>query len=151
MSWGTSVSHLTRVAIGIIFNKGGEVLIALRPEDKRHSGFWEFPGGKIEKEETSLEGLKREIWEEVGLDIQSAEVLLEHHYVNDLEHTIYLEVFMVHAYVGDALGREGQAIAWVRPECLNEYKLLPANRMIVEALKRKKRHWNSQGRVQVTK
>ena len=55
-------------SVGIIFNESFQLLMAERPQSKTWSGWWEFPGGKIEKGETSLEALKRELKEETGFE-----------------------------------------------------------------------------------
>lgn len=126
-------SFLTRVAVGVVFNAEGKILIALRPSDKLQGGLWEFPGGKIEPNETAEEALRRELLEEVGISITYGKALLhcEHHYQ---QHHVYLEVFEIRKFEGIAFGKEGQTIDWVSPEKLLELPLLSANHPIVEAI-----------------
>tara|TARA_B100001057_G_scaffold433182_1_gene461902 strand:+ start:91 stop:477 length:387 start_codon:yes stop_codon:yes gene_type:complete len=57
------------VACGIMYNKNGKILMGLRPLNNRYGGFWEFPGGVLEKYETIEECLKREWIEELNLEI----------------------------------------------------------------------------------
>jgi 8-oxo-dGTP diphosphatase len=123
----------TRVAVGVVFNAENKILVALRPLDKLQGGLWEFPGGKIEPNETAEEALARELLEEVGITITTAKPLLhcEHHYH---EHHVYLEVFEVRSFEGIAYGKEGQKIDWVTPKKLLELPLLSANHPIVEAV-----------------
>jgi 8-oxo-dGTP diphosphatase len=123
----------TRVSVGIVFNPQGKILVALRPLDKIQGGLWEFPGGKIEENETAEEALIRELGEEVGITPTALQFLLhcEHHYKT---HHVYLEVFEIHAFEGIAHGKEGQMIDWIAPQQLRNLPLLSANHPIVEAI-----------------
>lgn len=129
MSQATSA----RVVVGVIFNALGEILVALRPSHKLQGGLWEFPGGKIEANETAEQALKREILEEVGLHVLTAKPLItcEHHYKH---HHVVLDVFHTDHFDGTALGLEGQIIDWVSLEKLQQLPLLSANHPIVEAI-----------------
>src|ERR1700722_20652981 len=84
------------VASGIIENAHGEVLLALRPEGKHLAGMWEFPGGKIEDGESAAEALKRELKEELELDVRIVENLGIFPHVYDWG-AIDLHVFRVEA------------------------------------------------------
>ena len=68
------------VVVGIIRNPLGEILIAKRPEHKYKGGLWEFPGGKIEPSETPLDALKRELREELNIEVIKAESWLQCEY-----------------------------------------------------------------------
>ena len=70
---------LITVTAGVIYH-GGKILIAQRRKDKSLGGFWEFPGGKIEANETCEQTLAREIKEEFNIDIQVGKYLFEHTY-----------------------------------------------------------------------
>ncbi len=59
------------VAAAVIANKNGEILIALRPETKHQGGLWEFPGGKVELNESVRDALARELHEELAIDIKT--------------------------------------------------------------------------------
>ena len=61
------------VAVGILVRPDGRLLLASRPEGKPYSGYWEFPGGKLEPGETVAHALKRELHEELGIDISRPE------------------------------------------------------------------------------
>lgn len=124
---------MLQIAIGVVFNSLGQILVALRPMHKVQGGLWEFPGGKIEKNETPEEALSRELQEEVGITITSSQPLTtcEHHYK---DHHVHLNVFRVDAFTGIARGCEGQIIQWVTLEELRELPLLAANHPIVNSL-----------------
>lgn len=140
MPWGfslvphTPIPHkITQVAVGVIFDGAGEILVALRPTDKLQGGLWEFPGGKIEANETPLQALRRELLEEVGITVETAEPLVRcvHQYE---QHHVHLHVFQVRHFHGIAHGCEGQKIDWVSVEKLLTLPLLAANHPIVEAI-----------------
>lgn len=61
---------MTRVVMGLLFDTHGNILIAKRNFHKKYGGLWEFPGGKIEQEETIEEALAREIFEEMNAPIK---------------------------------------------------------------------------------
>ncbi|MGD9898186.1 MAG: (deoxy)nucleoside triphosphate pyrophosphohydrolase [Calditrichaceae bacterium] len=63
-----------KVVAALIFNESGQILITQRQKDSHLGGYWEFPGGRVEKDETSDEALRREIKEEVDLDIRVDEL-----------------------------------------------------------------------------
>jgi len=101
----------TEVAVGILIRGDGALLLSTRPEGKPYAGYWEFPGGKIEPGETVQQALRRELHEELGIDIDSALVwkVTEHDYPHAL---VRLHWCKVHAWAGDFEMREGQAMRW---------------------------------------
>lgn len=121
------------VAVGIILNVSGEVLIALRDRDKHQGGLWEFPGGKVEAGESVSEALRRELQEEVNLHVLKSSPLLtiEHNYGDK---QVRLDVRQVDEFHGEASGMEGQPICWVELENLQDYQFPDANRAIVSFL-----------------
>ncbi|MFI4962310.1 MAG: (deoxy)nucleoside triphosphate pyrophosphohydrolase, partial [Legionellales bacterium] len=66
-----------KVAVGIITDEKNHILVTQRPLHASHGGFWEFPGGKLEANETPENALIREIKEEVGLEIKDFRWLKE--------------------------------------------------------------------------
>lgn len=123
------------IAIGVIFNKENKILMALRPEDKFQGGLWEFPGGKVEPDEGIEQALTRELFEEVGITVMKAEPLTQCDYYYQ-DHHVYLDVWYVSDFEGEAHGREGQFVRWVTLEELKELPVLAANHPIVEAVLR---------------
>ncbi|RZI95048.1 MAG: NUDIX domain-containing protein [Variovorax sp.] len=102
----------TEVAVGILIRRSDDaLLLSTRPEGKPYAGYWEFPGGKIEAGETVEEALRRELIEELGITIASAEVwkVTEHDYPHAL---VRLHWCKVHDWTGTFEMREGQAMQW---------------------------------------
>lgn len=122
------------VAVGIVKDAGGNILIAKRPEGKYKSGLWEFPGGKIEADETVFQALQREFREEVSIDIISAQAWLQvqHDYG---DRNVLLDVWMITEFAGVPCGCEGQEIRWVSAAELGQYQFPDGNKMILEAVK----------------
>lgn len=128
-----NVSEIQVVA-GAIADADGRVLIAQRPRGRHMAGRWEFPGGKLAAGEDPLLGLKRELAEELGVEVREARRLirLRHQYS---DRHVLLDVWQVTAYDGEARALDAQALAWVRPDELPKHDLLEADRAIVTALR----------------
>lgn len=114
-------------------DSAGRVLLAQRPDGKHMAGFWEFPGGKLEPEESLAAGLARELREELGVEIGESEPLIEitHDYP---DRRVRLLVREVASFSGDPEGLEGQPLAWVAPGDMDDWNLLPADKPIVRAI-----------------
>lgn len=121
------------VAVGVILNTNQQVLIARRPIDSHQGGLWEFPGGKVEAGETLEEALFRELKEELAIDVSKCSplVTLEHDYGDK---QVVLDVCIVRAFTGDAIGAEGQDLRWIGLGQLGDYEFPAANKLIVELL-----------------
>ena len=122
------------VAAAAIFDAQGRVLIARRPEHVHQGGLWEFPGGKLEADETVEVALRRELREEVGIEIVSARPLIRVRY-DYPDKAVLLDVWRVDAFQGDAHGRERQPLVWVSPEDLSGYEFPQANKPIIRAVR----------------
>jgi 8-oxo-dGTP diphosphatase len=122
------------VAVGVLLNREGHVLIAQRAQDSHMGGSWEFPGGKIVKGETPLQGLVRELQEELTIRVQYVRHLLRFSYLYP-DRRVRLHVWQVLRWEGEPLGALRQPLRWTAVgELLNE-GLLPADEEIVIALK----------------
>lgn len=122
------------VAAAAIVNEQGQVLIARRPVNTDQGGLWEFPGGKLAPYETGLQALKREIHEELGIEVLRARPLIRirHAYPGK---TVLLDVWKVLVFTGKPWGREGQPVRWVAMSELDDYSFPAANRAIVTAIR----------------
>jgi 8-oxo-dGTP diphosphatase len=129
---------MIHVVAGALFDEQGRVLIAQRPPGKHMAGGWEFPGGKLELEEQALDGLKRELREELGIEVIDAAQLIayEHGYS---DRRVLLDLWLVALYTGEARSVEGQPLQWVRLDELETVGLLEADRPMIPAL-REARH-----------
>jgi len=121
------------VAVGVILNAHGEVLLTRRACAAHQGGLWEFPGGKVEAGEATGEALARELGEELGISVTRSTPLVEvHHDYGD--RAVWLDVHVVWEFSGEPQGLEGQPMAWVRAETLADYPFPAANVPIVEAV-----------------
>ena len=124
---------LVNVAVGILIDDAGRVLVTRRAPEAHQGGLWEFPGGKVEADETLLEALARELREELGVLVETTAALmvLEHDYGDK---RVRLDVHHVIRWSGEPRGLEGQPMAWQRPEQLWDWAFPAANRPILERL-----------------
>jgi len=121
------------VAVAVIINGNGHILIAKRPDHVHQGGLWEFPGGKVEVGESLKAALERELFEELGIALLACQPLLEIHH-DYFDKQVLLDVWTVTGFSGEAYGREQQAVRWVAPGSLFEYEFPEANQPIIQAL-----------------
>ena len=121
---------VSAIALVDIDNK---VLIAQRPKNKFMENFWEFPGGKVELNESLEAALVREAHEELGIDV------LKSTHKRTVEITYGTRAYRLHLYEvesfkGQVCGREGQAIEWVDHRALgtDQYPMPKGNRALFE-------------------
>jgi 8-oxo-dGTP diphosphatase len=120
------------VAVGVLTNSAGEVLIAQRHASRHLGGLWEFPGGKLEPGETAQQALRRELREELGIDVIATSPLIRVRYAYP-DRRVHLDVFRVCEFTGVPVGSENQPIVWIAPERLKHFAFPPANLPIVTA------------------
>jgi len=120
------------VAVGVIKDNCGQILISLRHDAAHQGGLWEFPGGKVEAGESVELALERELQEELSITIQEFSPLIKiYHQYTDLN--VLLDVWTVTLFTGNPVGMEDQEILWVRPEQLTDYSFPDANYPIISA------------------
>jgi 8-oxo-dGTP diphosphatase len=102
---------ITEVAVGVLIRPNGDFLMTTRPTGKAYAGYWEFPGGKLEANETVIEALRRELIEEIGVVIDEAQVWRSS--VIDYPHALVRLTFCkVSSWTGQLHMRESQQFAW---------------------------------------
>jgi 8-oxo-dGTP diphosphatase len=122
------------VAVGLV-SRDGRYLIARRKPGVHLAGFWEFPGGKREAGETLEECLRRELFEELSIciDVPIPFQIIRHQYA---EKTVELHFFHCRIETGDATAIDCTEVRWVWPHELGDFTFPPADRPIIEALRR---------------
>jgi len=124
-----------KVAVAIIYDQGS-ILITQRATHLSSGGLWEFPGGKLEWNETPEEALIREIKEEVNLDILRYDFITQIN-AERTQGPLSLHVFLVHEFRGQAVKLESQTdLLWVAPQALDQYKFPPTNAPILAWIKK---------------
>lgn len=121
-------------AVAVLLRGDGQVLLGQRPEGKSWSGWWEFPGGKIESGETPFHALQRELHEELGVEAEEAYPWVTRTF-DYPERTVKLHFFTVRRWRGEPHGRENQQLAWQELAAVTVGPLLPANEPILDALR----------------
>jgi len=128
-----SLSAPVDVAVAVLIRPDGSVLLAKRPCGKVYAGYWEFPGGKVERGEPVAQALSRELREELGVDVDRAYpwITREFAYPHAL---VRLHFHRVFAWRGEPRAVEHEALAWQHPDAVDVAPLLPANGPILRAL-----------------
>ena len=135
MAEAVSGSSLLLVSAVALIDADDRVLLARRPEGKSMAGLWEFPGGKVQDGETPEAALIRELDEELGIDTYEsclAPIGFASHAYDDFH--LLMPLFVCRVWEGTPQPREGQTLAWVRPNVLREYPMPPADVPLVAQL-----------------
>ncbi len=130
------MTRLVLVAAVALIDADGRVLLAQRPEGKAMSGLWEFPGGKVEPDETPEAALIRELREELGIDTVASclgPLTFASHAYADFH--LLMPLFACRKWQGQPRPREGQRLAWVRPQALRDYPMPPADVPLIPILR----------------
>jgi len=127
------MSCIIHVAVAVIVNEDNKVCISLRHKNSHQGNLWEFPGGKIEENESVEQALVREIKEELDLTVEHSRPLITitHNYHDK---KVCLHVNRVTAYHGQATGVEGQQVRWLAVDQLSLYEFPAANLPIIKAV-----------------
>ena len=125
---------VTHVAVAILKNNNGEFLLASRPAGKPWAGWWEFPGGKIESNETKRDALKRELQEELEMEVKIEYFFgKSNHDYGSFQIELFGYVCSLVNYSGKLIDHD--AYKWVDFESLSNYKLAPADIPFIQMIK----------------
>ena len=129
---GRHASVVIEVAAGLVV-RGGRYLIAKRKAGTHLGGLWEFPGGKREPGESLEDCLRRELREELGIDVTPPVHfrVIRHEY---REKTVELHFFRCTVRRGEAVALDCEEVRWVMPNEMANYEFPPADRPLIEAL-----------------
>ena len=119
-----------------LIDPDGRVLLAQRPEGKAMAGLWEFPGGKVEPGESPEHALIRELHEELGIDTWAsclAPLTFASHSYDDFH--LLMPLFACRKWQGILEPREGQTLAWAKPNQLRDYPMPPADIPLIPILR----------------
>jgi 8-oxo-dGTP diphosphatase len=128
-----SCSLPVEVAVAIISRPDDSFLLTCRPAGKPYAGYWEFPGGKIEVNESPTQALSRELHEELGITVNRAAPWITRTFTYP-HATVYLRFYRVTDWQGEPVAREHQQLAWQTADNITVSPLLPANQPILRSL-----------------
>jgi len=124
---------VVEVVAAVLLRPDGQFLLTCRPGGKIYAGYWEFPGGKVEKDESLQHALVRELWEELGIQVRVAHPWLTRIF-NYAHATVRLHFFRVLEWEGEFIARENQGLSWQFPHQVDVSPILPANGPILQSL-----------------
>jgi 8-oxo-dGTP diphosphatase len=121
------------IVTAAVIRQNGKILITRRPDGKPHGGLWEFPGGKLHDGESPQEALRRELVEELALEIEVDEIFEVVYYRYDWGPVLIL-AYICRPVGGTIRNLEVAEHRWVSPGQIGTFDLLPADRPIVRKL-----------------
>src|SRR6056297_4185493 len=119
-----------------LIDPDGRILLAQRPEGKSVAGLWEFPGGKVEPNETPEQALIRELQEELGIDTWErwlAPLTFASHSYETFH--LLMPLFACRKWKGTPRSNEGQTLKWVYARDLRDYPMPPADIPLIPILR----------------
>ena len=126
--------EILKVVAGI-YIKDGLCLTSVRNDDQSHAGCYEFPGGKVKKNEFLLEALKRELEEELSVKINVNKLIFLCSYqVIRRKKTIDLSFFSLNSWYGKVQAKENQKLKWIKFNEINNFNMLSSNKRIIDFL-----------------
>jgi 8-oxo-dGTP diphosphatase len=131
----TDHKNLVIVASIALIDANNQILIAKRPNKKHLSGFWEFPGGKVEKGESPEYALIREVKEELNIDINNKCIApLTFSEFDYKKFHLLLLLYVCRRWEGEPMSMEKNEIKWVKANTLRQYKMPPADDSLIYSL-----------------
>ena len=132
----TIAANMILVVACALVDGDGRVLVAERPAGKNMAGLWEFPGGKVEADETPEAALIRELKEELSIDVTAAclaPLSFASHAYDDFH--LLMPLYVCRKWDGQIVPREGQHTKWLRPRDLFGLPMPPADKPLIAALR----------------
>ena len=120
--------------MGGIIGDENKILGAQRSIQKEHPLKWEFPGGKVNENENPIEALKREIKEELSVDVKKSKLLLDYEYEYQDIKKIHLYFYKIDEYVGKVRNIEHNQLLWTHCNDLEKLDFLDGDRMIIDRI-----------------
>ena len=121
-----------KVVAGLIL-QNNKLLICQRPKFKDHPLKWEFPGGKIKKNETSEDALIREINEELSINIFNYNELISYNFnYSNLGKTVFINFYLIKNFTGKILNNFHNQLKWIEIKDIREYDFLEGDLKIID-------------------
>ena len=129
------IDSVTEVAAAVIFD-GSRILACQRPAGKPLAGYWEFPGGKLENDETPAAALARELREELALEVQIQHSMYRMEFAPEAHRKIVLHFLRCNKIPGSSLcACENQQFRWLEGSELDSVNWLPSDAEFVDFLR----------------
>jgi len=125
---------LVQVTAGVIV-RDRTVLVCQRPAHGHHPGKWEFPGGKVERGETLEQALRRELWEELGIEATVGRLLWETLHQYPQRQPFALSFLLIPSYAGTVVNRCFAAVRWVPTTSLPTLDFLEGDFEFIEQIR----------------
>jgi len=125
---------ILKVIIGLVFDDRQRIVIAQRQASSSYPGYWEFPGGKQDPNETPKQALMRELWEEIGIKVNQAHPFLQTT-SRQADQAVELNVWQVTNYDYSPYGREGQYVQHVSIQYLDLFEFPEGNAPIIKKIR----------------
>ena len=122
--------HLNAVTtvVAAVIERDGRILITQRDAESWHPLKWEFPGGKVEAEETPEEAVVRELGEELAIQARIHGEIMRYEYQYPGRSPILLIFYRIVEFAGEPQNLQFEQIRWESPERLSEYDFLEGDR-----------------------
>lgn len=118
-----------------IIRQNGKILICQRPADKNCGLLWEFPGGKIEAEETGEQCVIRECQEELSVTLSVERELTDITYEYP-DRIVHLHFYLCNIADGSPVKKEHNALEWISPDVIDQYEFCPADKAMISELEK---------------
>lgn len=128
-----NATKVINVVAGLIC-QNGKLLVCQRRADGAFPLKWEFPGGKVEERETDIDALRRELREELTIEMREAALVYQHTHCYPNGPTVSLRFYSIHDFDGEAQNAVFEKISWVKVADLDHIDFLEGDRPIIEKL-----------------